>query len=442
MIVDDDAAVRGALAIVLRRGGYDVATADGPAPVLEAIRSSSPPDLILMDMNFSGSTTGRDGLELLSKVRILSPSTAVILITAWGSIDLAVAGIKAGAADFVTKPWDNRDILSRVATALELSAGSSDASTSADTFDRCGIIGTDPALEEVLQTVARVAPTDASVLILGENGTGKELIARAIHANSRRSRGPMVNVNLGGIPRALFESEMFGYVKGAFTDARDTRKGRFEMADGGTIFLDEIGELDPAAQVKMLRVLQEHTFERLGESTPRRADFRVVSATNADLPAMVADGSFREDLFYRLNLITLRIPPLRERPADIPALAAAFAAATAREHNLRCPELSAGALRALADYPFPGNIRELRNIIERAMLIYADGRKELGPECFNLDSAASKAIPSGSLDDVERRAVADALARADGNISSAARALGLTRQALYRRLDRLGIPRP
>lgn len=283
------------------------------------------------------------------------------------------------------------------------------------------------------------------MLILGENGTGKELIARAIHANSRRSKGPMVSVNLGGIPRSLFESEMFGYAKGAFTDARDSRKGRFEMADGGTIFLDEIGELDAACQVKILRVLQEHTFERLGESTSRHSDFRLISATNADLKAMVADGTFREDLFYRLNLITLRVPPLRERPGDIPALVRAFMSQVAAEQGIRQPGISAEALRALASYPFPGNIRELRNRVERAMLIYADGRSELGPECFDLETPVGGdfAMPTaGSLDDVERRTVIEALRRADGNISHAARVLGLTRQALYRRLDRLNIPRP
>lgn len=443
LVADDDAAIRITLRQLLRRAGYDVATADSPDAVVGALRSSSRPDLIIMDMNFSGATTGRDGLELLAKTRILSPETIVILMTAWGSIDLAVAGVKAGAADFVTKPWDNRDILRRIATALELSDSRKQTGPSG-LLDRCGIIGSDPALEQVLRTVARVAPTDASVLILGENGTGKELIARAIHANSRRRSGPMVSVNLGGIPRQLFESEMFGYVKGAFTDARDSRKGRFEIADGGTIFLDEIGELDATSQVKMLRVLQEHTFERLGESIPRRSDFRVVSATNADLNAMVADGRFREDLFYRLNLITLRIPSLRERPGDIPALAESFIGAMAAAQGITAPRLSAGAMEALKAYPFPGNIRELRNLVERAMLIYADGRSELGAECFDLGQTPSPqgATTAGSLDEIERRAVTDALQQADGNISQAARALGLTRQALYRKLERLGISRP
>lgn len=308
LIVDDDKSVRLSLSLLLRSAGHETAAAASPDEAIEALRASRP-DLAVMDMNFSASiTSGQEGLELLRRFKVLAPDVPVILITAWGSIDLAVEGMRLGAFDFVTKPWQPHVMLQRVATALELTRSRRPAE---GTLLREGIIGQSHGLEEVLRTVERVAPTEAPVLILGENGTGKELIARAIHANSCRAAGPFVTVNLGGISRSLFESEMFGHVKGAFTGAVASRKGRFALADGGTIFLDEIGDLDAASQVKLLRVLQEHTYEALGDSTTRRTDVRVVCATNADLQRMVADGSFREDLFYRINRITLRLPPLR-----------------------------------------------------------------------------------------------------------------------------------
>ncbi len=314
LIIDDDATVRKSLGLLLRRAGYATEEAATPAEAMTHVRARSF-SLILMDMNYSRSTTGEEGLELLQKVRIFQPETPVILITAWGSIDLAVQGIRLGAFDFITKPWNNLVLLQRIETALSLNRnGNEDSASEEDTgFDRCGIIGSNPALTELLDTVKRIAPTDAPVLILGENGTGKELIANAIHANSRRRHNPFVMVNLGGVPHSLFESEMFGHAKGAFTGAVTARKGRFEMADKGTIFLDEIGDLDMASQVKMLRVLQQHTFEPLGESRPRKVDIRVVCATNADIQTKVRDRSFREDLFYRINLITLTLPALRDR---------------------------------------------------------------------------------------------------------------------------------
>ena len=287
LIIDDDKAVRLSLSVLLKRAGHEVIAVDGPAGALSAARTLTGVSLIIMDMNFSRATTGSEGIELLRQMKILLPEVPVILITAWGSIPLAVEGMRHGAFDFITKPWDNRLLLQRVETALTISLPDT-TPLSAD-FDRDGIIGNDRALAELLDTARRVAATDAPVLILGENGTGKELVARAIHRNSRRAASPFVMVNLGGISQSLFESEMFGHVKGAYTDAGADRKGRFEMADKGTIFLDEIGDLDPACQVKLLRVLQQHTFERLGESTPRTADFRVIAATNADLPAMVAE---------------------------------------------------------------------------------------------------------------------------------------------------------
>lgn len=424
LIVDDDAAVRISLKVMLKRAGYETVLCASPDEALEAVRAGGL-SLALLDMNFSRTTDGRDGLELLRKIRILSPEMPVILMTAWASIPLAVEGVKLGAADFVSKPWDNRSLLAQIETALDLAAP-----PATETFDRDGIIGESPALLSVLETVRKVAPTDASVLILGENGTGKELIARALHRNSRRASRPFVEVNLGGISSSLFESEMFGHVKGAFTGAVADRRGRFAVADGGTIFLDEIGDLDAASQVKLLRVLQNHTYEPLGSSRSLTADVRVVAATNADLDAMVAAKTFREDLFYRVNLITLRLPPLRERPGDIPLLADFFAHEYARENGVRVPELSSDALEFLARLPYPGNIRELKNLIYRAAVVSGSGRLE--PKDFG----AVETPETGSLDDVERKAVADALSRRGGNVSAAARDLGLSRPALYRKMDK------
>ncbi|MDE7152310.1 MAG: sigma-54 dependent transcriptional regulator, partial [Candidatus Amulumruptor sp.] len=298
LIVDDDKVIRLSLSMLLKRAGYETLTASDAAEALEAVRRH-PFRLIVMDMNYSRNTSGEEGLELLRKVKIFQPEVPVILITAWGSIPLAVEGMKAGAFDFITKPWNNYFLLQRIETALKLSeAPLPSDERDADDFDRAGIIGESEGLMRVLDTVKRVAKTDAPILVTGETGTGKELIARAVHVNSRRCGGPLVTVNLGGISQSLFESEMFGHAKGAFTGATGSRKGRFELADTGTIFLDEIGDLDMSCQVKLLRVLQQHTFEALGDSTPRKTDIRVVCATNADLPVMVAERSFREDLYY------------------------------------------------------------------------------------------------------------------------------------------------
>ncbi len=442
LIVDDDKTVRLSLALLLKRAGYDTDQAASPEEALEKVRARRY-DLILMDMNYSRSTSGTEGIELLRKTRIFLPDTPVILITAWGSIELAVEGIRAGAYDFITKPWNNLVLLQRIETALSLNAPASGEPEANEEpkFDRCGIVGHNPALEELLSTVARIAPTDAPVLILGENGTGKELIANAIHANSRRRRNPFVMVNLGGISQTLFESEMFGHAKGAFTGAVAARKGRFEMADKGTIFLDEIGDLDLGSQVKMLRVLQQHTFEPLGESRPRKVDIRVVCATNADLPAMVAERTFREDLFYRINLITLRLPALRERRDDIPLLVRHFLRQQAEAAGLPLPEITSEAMELLTRLPYPGNIRQLKNMVERALLI---GGPRLGKEHFgDFSTVASDGSdplrPAGTLGDMERQTIIDALAKADGNLTQAARILGITRQTLYRRLEKYNI---
>lgn len=358
LIVDDDKAVRLSLSVSLRHSGYEVTAVEGPDEALAAVRAHCP-DLVIMDMNFGGGTDGADGLGLLQRVKVLCPGVPVILITAWGSIPLAVESVKLGAFDFMTKPWNGRLLVQRVATALEIASP-----TKKSAFDRPGIIGQSPALADLLDMAARIAPTDASVLITGENGTGKELLARAIHDNSTRRNGPFVAVNLGGIPQSLFESEMFGHVRGAFTGAIGERKGRFEMADGGTIFLDEIGELDVNSQVKLLRVLQEHTFEALGDSRPRRVDIRVICATNADLGAMMRERTFREDLYYRINTITMRMHSLGERRDDIPLLVRHFAAGHGTDFS---PE----AIEVLRRLPYPGNIRQLKSIVSRASYISA-----------------------------------------------------------------------
>lgn len=441
LIVDDDKTIRLTAGALLRRAGYEVDTAADPTEALAKVRLRTY-RIILMDMNFSRATSGAEGLELIQKVKIFQPETPVILMTAWASIELAVEGMRLGAYDFISKPWENRLLLQRVATAMSLSepeapdAGAD--TTSSPSFDRAGIIGRSRELTELLQTVERVAPTDAPVLILGENGTGKELIAQAIHANSHRRNGPFVMVNLGGVPQSLFESEMFGHAKGAFTGAVAARKGRFELADKGTIFLDEIGDLDASCQVKMLRVLQQHTFEPLGDSHPHKVDIRVVCATNADLHAMVADRTFREDLFYRINLITLRLPPLRERRDDIPLLARHFAEQAAADQHIATPEIAPEAMEMLCRLDYPGNIRQLRNIVERAVLI---GGPRLLPSAFDTAGAMlpTPNTPAPTLDDSEARAIADALARCEGNLSRAARILGLTRQSLYRRMKKYGL---
>lgn len=444
LIVDDDKAIRQSLALVLKRKGYETALAGNPDEALGMLRKHKF-RLVIMDMNYSLSTTGEEGIHLLRQTKIFQPDTPVILITAWGSIELAVEGMRFGAFDFITKPWNNHLLLQRIETALSLSSPATDSDRNPADFDRCGFIGENPRVKELLKTVERIAPTDAPVLVLGENGTGKELIANAIHKNSRRKNAPFVMVNLGGISTSLFESEMFGHSKGAYTGAVSERKGRFELADKGTIFLDEIGDLTQDCQVKLLRVLQQHTFERLGESRTRKTDIRAICATNADLPAMVREHTFREDLFYRINLITLRIPPLRECRDDIPLLTRSFMESASRSHGIRCPEISHEALGYLSRLPYPGNVRQLRNMVERAVLMCAGGILE---KCdFEADGNIQDvsatdlkgSLEGATLEDLEAAAIAEAVRKYDGNLSRVAAALGITRQSLYRKIEKHGI---
>ena len=445
LIIDDDSAVRSSLSFMLKRAGYEAQVVPGPREAIEVVRTVAP-DLILMDMNFTLSTTGEEGLTLLKQVKVFRPDTPVILMTAWGSIQLAVQGMQAGAFDFIPKPWNNAALLQRIETALELSTAPKETTQEQnDAFNRNHIIGRSQGLTDVLNTIARIAKTNASVLITGESGTGKELIAEAIHINSQRAKHPFVKVNLGGISQSLFESEMFGHKKGAFTDASADRTGRFEMADKGTIFLDERGDLDLSCQVKLLRVLQDQTFEVLGDSRPRKTDIRVVSATNADLRKMVNERTFREDLFYRVNLITVKLPALRERREDIPLLVRHFADRQAETNGLPRTEFSADAMQFLSRLPYPGNIRELKNLVERTILV--SGKPTLDASDFDAQyirhndqkAAESTSFIGMTLDEIERQTILQALERHKGNLSQVAMALGISRAALYRRLEKHNI---
>lgn len=455
LIIDDDIAIQTSLSLLFRKEGFAVRVADGPFETREILEQETP-EAILLDMNFSVDTSGDDGLRLLRYIRERLPTVPVILITGWGSIDLAVAGMKAGANDFITKPWQNDHLVQSVRTALKLAEGeplSAGRKQLAARFQFDNIVGEDPKLLDILTTIGRVAPTDAPVLITGESGTGKELIAEAVHQNSRRKRQPFVKVNLGGISSTLFESELFGHVRGAFTDAKSDRVGRFELANKGSIFLDEIGDLDPAAQVKLLRVLQDRTFEPLGSSKSRSVDVRVICAANRNLDEMVSRGEFREDLYYRINLITVRLPALRERPADIPQLVSFFIDNLKTLYGRPNLQVSKEAQSWLKGLSLPGNIRQLKNLVERAVLLAPgdtltvdDVEKHLSPTAAPTTETAGSwpqyvgpPVGSMTLDQMERRMIERAMAFHQNRVANVARALGITRFALYRRLEKYGI---
>ena len=445
LIIDDDSAIRSSLSFMLKRAKYDVQAVPGPKEAIEIVRSVAP-QLILMDMNFTLSTSGEEGLTLLKQVKVFRPDVPVVLMTAWGSIQLAVQGMQAGAFDFITKPWNNVALMQRIETALELTSQDKKAAVPVednDGFNRSHIIGKSKALMDVLSTIKRIARTNASVLITGESGTGKELIAEAVHLNSPRSKKPFVKVNLGGISHTLFESEMFGHKKGAFTDATADRVGRFELADKGTIFLDEIGDLDLSCQVKLLRVLQEQTFEVLGDSRPRKVDIRVVSATNADLRQMVQEHTFREDLFYRINLITVHLPALRERREDIPLLVRHFADKQCESNGLPKVEFTSEAMDYLSRLPYPGNIRELKNLVERTLLV--SGKEILTADDFKsqyqhpIEQKMTTNLQGMTLEEIEKQTILQTLEKYNNNMSQVAIALGISRAALYRRLEKYNI---
>ena len=450
LIVDDDASVLASLSLLLKQGGYASRTASTPKEAIDKLNRESF-QIVLQDMNFSRRTDGEEGLELLAEIKARQPNLPVVLMTAWGSIALAVKGVQAGASDFITKPWTNEQILQTVQTILGLSKTNlSDKTPSREDldaqYDFSNIIGSDPKLLKVLAVVARVSRTDAPILITGESGTGKELIADAVHRNSLRKDKAFVKVNLGSIPPSLFESELFGHSKGAFTDAKQERKGRFEIAEQGTIFLDEIGDLEFSCQVKLLRVLQDRTFEPVGTSKTLTANVRVVSATNQNLSELITKGGFREDLLYRLNLISVHLPPLRERKGDIPLLAEHFLTLAKKTYRRDELSISPHAMRWLQNRTWQGNIRELRHLIERTILIAA--QNILTEEDFTIATAmeqerrekdALPAVGAMTLDEIEKAMIEKAILHYEGNVSKIAEALGLSRAALYRRFEKFGI---
>ena len=470
LVVDDDKNIRLSLKLILERNEYEVTLAEGPKEAIQIVRNTPAVELVLMDLNYTRATDGEEGLTLLKQVKVFRPDLPVILMTAWGSIDLAVQGMRAGAFDFITKPWDNGVLLDKIETARRLTPAPSprdEGSKYTQEQNQAARVTTPlapwrgvggEALSGILATVARVAPTNAPVLITGESGTGKELIAEAIHRQSQRANGPFVKVNLGGISTSLFESEMFGHKKGSFTDAKADRIGRFELAKGGTIFLDEIGELSLASQVKLLRVLQDQTYEVLGDSRTHRTDVRVICATNADLRAMVEEKTFREDLYYRINIINLHLPPLRDRREDIPLLVDHFLRMACEANNLPPITASTEAIGYLQTLPFPGNIRELKNLVERTLLMKdppstppSQGGEWLLTATDFQNSYTSvqrlstplspwrEAGGEASLSSMERNAIAACIAKHNGNLSLVAKELGISRGALYRKIEKHGL---
>ena len=451
LVVDDDKSIRLSLKLILERNGYEVTMAEEPKEAIRIIRDTPAVELVLMDMNYNiyrtSSNDGEEGLTLLKQIKVFRPDMPCILMTAWGTIDLAVRGMRAGAFDFITKPWDNGVLLERIETARQIQNSKLiNSKFPSSTGEGAGVEL--PSLSNIYSIVARVAPTNAPVLITGESGTGKELIAEAIHRQSRRANGPFVKVNLGGISTSLFESEMFGHKKGSFTDATADRIGRFELAKGGTIFLDEIGELSLASQVKLLRVLQDQTYEVLGDSHTRRSDVRVICATNVDLRQMVEEHTFREDLLFRINLINLHLPPLRERREDIPLLVEHFLREACLANNVPVVTASHEAIAYLQTLPFPGNIRELKNLVERALLMHDPASPQLTAADFAAPShpaavpSASPEGPAATLDDLERSAIAACIQKHGGNLSLVAKELGISRGALYRKIEKYNLQRP
>ncbi|MDQ1089889.1 sigma-54 dependent transcriptional regulator [Siphonobacter sp. SORGH_AS_1065] len=446
LVVDDDIAIRTSLSLLLKKEGFKVLGAGSAKETFEILRQQTP-ELILLDLNFSMETSGKEGMALLDEIRRLQPNLPVILITGWGSIDLAVEGMKKGARDFITKPWQNEHVVQSIRTILNLSQTASVSlgrQKLQEKYQFQHIVGQDVKLLEILETIGRVAPTEAPVLITGESGTGKELIAEAIHLNSRRKSRPFVKVNLGGISASLFESELFGHVRGAFTDAKMDRIGRFELANRGSIFLDEIGELDLSSQVKLLRVLQERSFEPLGSSKSRTADVRIICATNRNLEEMVAQGTFREDLYYRINLISVKLPALRERPEDIPLLAEFFMNNLKEIYNRPALQLSAASVQWLKTLALPGNIRQLKNLVERTVLLSRHDRLEVKDFQSNLTMSPTSArslpeVGTLTLEEMEFHMIKRAMDFHQNKVAKVARSLGITRFTLYRRLEKYGI---
>ena len=440
LIADDQRDVLEALRLLLKSEGYHIDAVESPAAVLTAVERRDY-DVLLIDLNYARDTTsGREGLDLLGKLRAADESLPVIVMTAWGSVQVAVEAMRRGARDFVEKPWDNDRLLTILRTQTELGRALRrsvrlEAQAQAQSDGTSPLIAESPAMRPVLQVITRVGPSDANVLITGENGTGKGLVAQMLHASSPRAGRPIVTINAGGVSEGVFESELFGHVKGAFTDARQDRIGRFELAEGSTLFLDEIANVPASQQQKLLRVLETGEFERLGSSKTRKANVRLISATNADLDAEVAAGRFRQDLLFRLNTIEIRIPPLRDRRHDIPLLAGHFLAVHAKRYRKPMAGFAPDALQALTEYAWPGNVRELDHAVERAVLMAQDNVIHVPDLALRRSGGAAPSLDEMSLEDVEALLIRKAMAR-HGNVTLAAKALGLSRSALYRRLER------
>jgi len=444
LIADDQKDILEALKLLLKGEGYEVQTATSPQAVLAAVEACDF-DALLIDMNYARDTTsGAEGLDLLARLQALDRTAPVVVMTAWGSVDGAVEAMRRGARDYVEKPWDNRRLLTTLRTQIELGRALQrsrllelqNRALRKDGFPE--FIAESPAMQPVLRLMERVGPSDANVLVLGEHGAGKEVVARWLHASSPRADRPLIAVNVGGIPDGLFESELFGHVKGAFTDAKSDRVGRLELADGGTLFFDEIATMPLAQQPKLLRMLEVGEYERVGTSRTHRADVRLISATNVDLHAEVRAGRFREDLLFRVNTVEIRIPPLRDRRDDVALLATHFLRRYAQRYRKPVKSFAVDAMEALRCHSWPGNVRELDHAVERAVIMTEDDMIRRRDIALGAPGDGAQALDLMSLEAVEGVLIRKALARVGGNVSAAARALGLSRSALYRRLKHHG----
>jgi DNA-binding NtrC family response regulator len=444
LIADDQADVLEALRMLLKAEGYQIETVKSPPAVIKALEARDF-SLVLMDLNYERDTTsGQEGLDLLNKIQALDSSLPVVVMTAWASVDVAVEAMRRGARDFITKPWDNPRLIAIVRNQIDLGAAVrayrrlEQENQLLRGKDGPRLIAQSAAMRPVLEIIARVGPSDANILLTGENGTGKGLIAQALHAVSARAALPFISVNMGGLPEGVFESELFGHVRGAFTDAKSDRAGRFELADGGTLFMDEIGNIPLNQQAKILRTLETGEYERVGSSKTFHVNVRLISATNSDLSAEVTNGRFRQDLLFRLNTIAIHLPPLRERREDIPLLAQHFLKQHVERYRKAITGFDAGAVEAMQGHIWPGNVRELDHAVERGVLM-ATGKvirtADLG---LNAGSAAPR-IEDMSLEEVEAHLIRKTLARCDGNARRAAEELGLSRSAFYRRLEKYGL---
>ena len=445
LAADDQPYILEAIELLLRPEGYIVDTAKSPATVRESLASEFY-DAVLIDLNYTRDTTsGQEGLDLLSEIVSFDSNLPVIVMTAWGNVRLAVEAMRRGARDFIQKPWENERLLAIIRTQVELHRALQrtqqlEAETRLLRADGApDFIASAPAMQPVLQTMARIGPSDANVLVTGEHGTGKEVVARTLHILSPRASMPLVAVNTGALPEGTFESELFGHVKGAFTDARTDRIGRFELADNGTIFLDEIGNVPMRQQAKLLRVIETGEVERVGSSRTKKVNVRVISATNSDLVAAIAAAQFREDLLFRLNTVEIHLPALRERREDVPALAAHFLARYAQRYRVQVRGFAPAAMQTMMQYAWPGNVRELEHTLERAVLMAQGEDVQVSDLGLNLQRPQGQNLEELSIEEVESILVRKALQRFHGNVSQAAEALGLRRGALYRRMERYGL---